>query len=287
MKHRDQLAAAMLATGIPCPDLPIDDGVLHRYHIDGDKRGSQNGWYVLHGDGVPAGTFGSWKTGLRQSWCAKTSANMSEAERQQHRRRMEQSKHQRQQEQQRRWDNAESRALSLWGIAGPASGDHPYFVTKCIPAHHLRQHDEALLIPLYDGDRLVNLQRIGPEGDKRFLFGGKVAGCSSPLGRISEQIQIVEGWATACTIFSCTGQHTAAAMTTVNLKAVALHYQQRYPELPIIIAADNDRFTSGNPGIKYAKEAARAVNGHVVWPIFPDGVDGTDWNDLANMGAST
>jgi putative DNA primase/helicase len=283
MKHRDQLAAAMLATGTPCPNLPIDDGELHRFHIDGDKRGSQNGWYVLHGDGVPAGTFGSWKTGLKQSWCAKTPANMSEAERQQHRQRMEQSKHQRQQEQQRRWVKAASRALSLWDNAGPASGDHPYLVTKRIPDHHLRQHEDELLIPLYDGDQLVNLQRIGLEGGKRFLFGGKIVGCSSSLGRISEQIQIVEGWATAFTIFSCTGQHTAAAMTAGNLKAVALHYQRRHAGIPITISADNDRFTPGNPGIRYGTEAARAVNGKVVWPTFPNGADGTDWNDLANL----
>jgi putative DNA primase/helicase len=158
------------------------------------------------------------------------------------------------------------------------------------PARHLRQHEEKLLVPLYDGDQLVNLQRIGLEGDKRFLYGGKIVGCSSSLGPVSDRIQIVEGWAAACTIFGCTGQHTAAAMSAGNLKAVALHYRRRYPDLPITIAADNDRCTPGNPGIKHGTEAARAVNGQLVWPTFPDGADGppaTFWLSVKQAGIRT
>ena len=43
------------------------DGQLHRFRVDGDKAGSKNGWCVFYGDGIPAGAFGSWKTGLSET----------------------------------------------------------------------------------------------------------------------------------------------------------------------------------------------------------------------------
>lgn len=54
-----------------------------------------------------------------------------------------------------------------------------------------------------------------------------------------------------------------------------------HPDAKIIIAADNDRFTPGNPGVTHARKAALAVGGLVSIPQFPEGVDGTDWNDWA------
>lgn len=46
------------------------DGALVRFHVEGDRRGTRNGWAVLFGDHVPAGEFGSWRTGARHAWCA-------------------------------------------------------------------------------------------------------------------------------------------------------------------------------------------------------------------------
>ena len=45
------------------------DGKLRRFDGNG-KRGDDSGWYVLHGDAVPAGCFGDWRTGLSQTWRA-------------------------------------------------------------------------------------------------------------------------------------------------------------------------------------------------------------------------
>ena len=61
----DAFRAAMHEAGTPSPDVIDADGLLHRYHVDGDKRGTLNGWYCLHLDGRAAGIFGNWKTGLR------------------------------------------------------------------------------------------------------------------------------------------------------------------------------------------------------------------------------
>ncbi len=50
--------------------------------------------------------------------------------------------------------------------------DHPYLIAKGVRSHSLRQRGDELLVPLYSGGVLVNLQRIAPDGSKRFLFGG-------------------------------------------------------------------------------------------------------------------
>ena len=57
------------------------DGRLHRFHIEGDSLASKNGWYVLYGDGIPAGSFGSWKTGDNGTWCEKAARDLTPTER--------------------------------------------------------------------------------------------------------------------------------------------------------------------------------------------------------------
>ena len=46
----------------------ILDGQLHRYDVDGDKRGKKNGAYIIHTDGYPAGYVQNWKTGVKENW---------------------------------------------------------------------------------------------------------------------------------------------------------------------------------------------------------------------------
>ena len=55
---------AMLDAGITPPDYLEPDGEIHRFHVEGDKRGTKNGWYLLHLDEVPAGHFGCHKREL-------------------------------------------------------------------------------------------------------------------------------------------------------------------------------------------------------------------------------
>ncbi|WP_455475318.1 hypothetical protein [Bartonella sp. B17] len=75
-----------------------------------------------------------------------------------------------------------------------------------------------------------------------------------------------------------------AAFSATNLKPVAYIMAKHYAGRRIIIMADNDRFTDGNPGITKANEAARAVQGIVVVPQFSDDAKkGTDFDDLAQL----
>ena len=71
--------AAMAAAGLDFPGDIIPDGHLHRVKVNGDHN--PNGWYVLHLDGLPAGSYGCWKRGFTETWCAKSGDVLTEAER--------------------------------------------------------------------------------------------------------------------------------------------------------------------------------------------------------------
>src|SRR5690349_12609554 len=64
---------AMKSFGIETREDFIADGVLHRFHVDGDRAGTKNGWYILHGDEMPAGQFGSFRIGIAETWASKDS----------------------------------------------------------------------------------------------------------------------------------------------------------------------------------------------------------------------
>lgn len=48
----------------PLEFLPTPDGEINRFHVPGNRAGSENGWYILcFGDSIVYGCFGSWKVG--------------------------------------------------------------------------------------------------------------------------------------------------------------------------------------------------------------------------------
>ena len=266
----------------PLDFLPVPDGAIHRFRVPDDKAGTLNGWYVLYLDGIASGAFGSWKAGGASTWCSREPADAREAE--QVRQRIEQARRQREAEQQRRQLKAANLARRWWPDARRADPDHPYLIAKGIRSHSLRQRDDELLVPLYAGGVLVNLQRIAPDGGKRFLFGGRIKGAYSPLGRITpgKPLCICEGWATGATLHE-SGYTVACAMNAGNLKPVALALRAEYHTTEIIIAGDDDRRTEGNPGRTAAHAAAVAVGGLVTFPEWPADapLTLTDFNDLA------
>ena len=71
---------AMADSGLVCLDQVIADGNLHRFTPDGDRPKTNAGWYVLHLDGLPAGSYGSFRTGVSQKWCSKDVNRLSENE---------------------------------------------------------------------------------------------------------------------------------------------------------------------------------------------------------------
>jgi putative DNA primase/helicase len=262
------LRAAMEAAGLRTNDHIAADGELHRFYVDGDKPGSDNGWYVLYADKVPAAAFGSWKTGEQHTWCSKPERAMTFSERAEFNRNMDKAREQRKGERDSAHRSARERAKTIWRDAPLAKPEHPYLERKRVKPHGIRQFGDDLMIPIRDaGGVLHSLQFIGPDGEKRFLPGGAIRGhfhvIGNPPGRA---LCICEGFATGATIFEVTGYPTIVAFNAKNLSPVAQAMRAAFPKLRIVMCADNDFGTPGNPGVTEATKAAKLVNGRVAIP---------------------
>lgn len=281
----EQFAAAMAEHGLQ-PGEVVDDGKLHRFDGPDEKRGKRSAWYVLHADGLPAGSFGDWRTGLSETWCAKSDRAMTDAERQAHRQRIDQAKAEAAAERAKVAEDAAVKCVELWNIAANVDGGHAYIERKGIKPAGAKQLRDALLIPLRDTDgELRSLQFIQPDGSKRFKTGGTVAGCYCAIGGKpgpDAPLLVCEGWATACSLHDTTGYPVAAAMNAGNLLAVARALRAKLPDVPMLMCADDDIETDGNPGLTKAREAAEAIGALLAVPDFgPERPDGaTDFNDL-------
>lgn len=285
----DQFRSAILAAELNPPDVIVADGKLRRFASNG-KPHDDAGWYVLYGDGIPAGSFGDWRTGISQTWRADVGRPLTTVENAAHRTKVETMRKAREVEETRRQAEAAEKAAALWGKAPPAPDNHPYLVKKEIKPHGTRLYQGALLIPMRADGKLHSLQFIEANGDKKFLSGGRVRGCYFSLGTLDDLkrcrvLCIAEGFATAATIREATGYPVVVTYSAGNLGAVAQAMRAKYPELRLVLCADDDVQTVGNPGMTRATEAARAVGGLVAVPNFgdsrPEGV--TDFNDLARI----
>jgi putative DNA primase/helicase len=271
---------AMRSAGITAsqPDRIIADGSLHRFHVEGDKHGTHNGWAVLRADRGGAGAFGHWRThqsftwhGGRERLSSAAHARMKAA--------FAEAKRIREAETRQRWEQAGDAAQAFWQSAAPAHAAHPYLVRKQVNAYGIRQWNRLLLIPLRDGDGVLwNVQTIDESGSKLFRKGGRKTGLYHAIGgEVIDVLHIAAGYATAASIRKATRQPVAVAFDRGNLEPVARVLRAKFPQARIVICADNDVNTAGNPGLSRAQAAASAIRGFVAIPPEPH----NDFNDAA------
>ncbi|WP_025096566.1 DUF927 domain-containing protein [Burkholderia sp. A1] len=189
---------------------------------------------------------------------------------------------------QRTQTEAAAKARDLWEKAGTVHADHAYVRAKRIKPYGAKQLRDQLVVKLQDIDgEHHSSQYIQPAGGKTFQTGGRVSGCfvavtAGAKPGAGAPLLIAEGYATGCSLHEATGYPVAAAMNAGNLLSVAQAWRDRHPKLVIIICADDDTGTDGNPGMTKATEAARAVGGVLAVPDYgasrPAGT--TDFNDL-------
>lgn len=329
----DQLLDAMAQAGIKYDDKDpiIGDGTLHRFHVEGDPSGVQNGWYCFHDDATPAGNFGCMKRlgpDTKLPFSAKRAKPLTPQEKAALAAKMAAQKAKREAEDKAKHDAAAVQANAIWAKAyqvGKAS--HPYLLKKGIQAHGTRispfsvrqmQDDgswanvlvseNALLIPRRSHQReIVSLQAIFPNADnvlgrdRTYLANGEAQGTYETIGQTQyhegcEVFLLCEGFATGAALHESTGHCAVVAFDAGNLIHVAKRVRAQCPEALIIIAADNDQWTTQpvpNPGLYHAKQAADAVEGHLVYPPFPASLgdlnsDGklkgpTDFDDLRRL----
>lgn len=198
---------------------------------------------------------------------------------------------------------AAERATSLWQRAKPAPFEHGYLQAKGIAAEGVRLlpagrgMPETLLVPLFDADgRLWSVQRIYAEGgadgqpvtwSKRHLKDGRKRGCFLLLGTPGARVLVCEGYATGVSLYACSGLAVAVAFDAGGLATVAGILRERWPSADVVVAADNDAFKEGNPGLTAARRAADRAGVRVAFPIFQDH-EGRwkDWNDLHQRGGA-
>ena len=275
----------MLAAGLTPPNEIIDDGVIHRFGTNG-KPCDDSGWYVLHSDGIAAGSFGDWREGFTQPWCSKTVGSMTEAERQAHRERIQVMQRQREADLIQRQQHAAALATKRWAATTPCT-QHAYLNRKGIKPHGVKIEGDKLLVPMRDTAGAVhNLQTIAPDGTKMFMPNGRVKGCYFSIGRPAGSVIICEGFATGASLHEATGAAVAVSFNAGNLADVAVVIRQKYPALKIIIAGDDDHLNPSNPGLTKAREAALTVGCYLATPEFfghERGDKDTDFNDLHKL----
>jgi putative DNA primase/helicase len=267
--------------GIDTNDAIIGDSKIRRFHVIGDKKGSKNGAYQLHCDGEVNGWVQSHKDGFIYRYKADstqfappTPAEKAEFERKKHANHVEQvQKH----------ESAAIVARKLWqqGAKVTNPNQHPYLLKKRITGNYARILAGDLIIAMYSENRdLSTLQFIDASGAKRFLSGGKKAGCFAVIGKHHaphDRILVVEGYATGESLHDDTGNFVVCAMDSGNLEPVARVIRRLFPDAPIVICGDNDL---NQVGQKAARAAALACGGCYLIPEQT----GADWNDVLSGG---
>lgn len=275
LSPQDEFKEALIHMGaIISNNHPIMDGKPHRISMDGDKQGEQAGFYVAHLDGIPAGYIKNNRTGVELKW--KTKGYVLTEEKKSF------LKAQALKNQQGREFKIESiqknTALVLkqkLASMHEMTGETPYLKSKGIKNHtgiYTDKTQKLTCIPATDIEGMIwTVQYIREDGTKRFAKDSRKEGCFHALGGINQLpnssiIIVAEGYATAATIKEATELPVViSAFDSGNLKSVAIALREKYPEKPIIIAADDDKhleLTKGiNPGKEKAIEAAKAVNG--------------------------
>jgi phage/plasmid primase-like uncharacterized protein len=279
-----QLIDAMRAAGLEPPSEILMDGKIHRFR-SGTKgapgHGDKPGWYLVFGDGIPAGRFGCWRSGMEVTWRADVGRKLTQTEEMAHARRMAEAKALRDAELERKHQVASETVEKIWTGAQGASPEHPYLQRKGIGVHGARiTGDGRLVLPLYDQDgTLATLQYIDHDGGKLYHPGGQTGGKFWMVGSLDEPgaLFVAEGFATAATIHETTNRPVVVAYSASNLVPVTGIMREMYGATQdIVIVADHDK---SGVGQRYAEQASAKFGARMVMPP----IEG-DANDYAQAG---
>lgn len=194
------------------------------------------------------------------------------------------------------------KAQELWSAATPCES-HAYLERKGVKSHGLRYGRfeitridpntgevtvvslQALLMPIMDRSRKIwTLQAFSakPDGRKSLLKNGRKSGNFFVIGSKPHMVEgrpvfiLAEGYATGASVHEATGHMVMVCVDAGNLRNVARSIRERSSNAILVVAADNDTQTDGNPGLTEANKAAKESGCLVAYPP-----DGGDFNDLA------
>lgn len=264
----------------------------------------QRGWYTLHeitlDDGITSaliGSFGYWSGGepFKEKISPGAGVILSKEQREaikiRHAEAIRKAAAQRKQDA----ELASNQASSAWAKYIP-DGESSYLQRKGVLAHGLRfspSGNGTLAIPMHDtigktwGLQIIRGKERGNKLEKQYWPKGldKKGHFHLIGGSPTSVLMVGEGYATCASAYEAVGYPVAVAFDAGNLLHVAAALHKKYPRVKILILADDDFLSEGNPGVKSAEAAAIAVNGAWLKPQFPYDRDGkklTDFNDLAS-----
>ena len=274
----------------------IEVGRMRRCKVEGDRE--KRGWYMLHelrlddGAMVLVGSFGCWRGADAGTIKVELKKRTLTAEQRAALKKRIADDH-KAGERIRKAGNAKAALLAqkAWAIMAH-DGTSAYLKRKGIQGYGVRfaRKGDEIIVPMLDtSGRVHGLQRIYGEKkagrDKDFWPAGLAKqGHFFLMGPQPTTVLLVaEGYATAASLHEASGWPVAVAFDAGNLAPVADALKKRYPRTRILLCADDDFLTDGNPGISKASAAALAVSGAWVAPVFAaDRGDKkiTDFNDL-------
>lgn len=263
--------STLLAAGLRARDV-WPDGRWHRCPTD-DKPRRKNGVYLLAADG---------RRGVFKNYALDTEFNfwtdgkpVSESDKRDMARLVSLA---RDQERGRRL-TAMRLLAKHWPTLQPLRGGHPYLERKGLRLDGcagLRLDGDKLVIPMQRGGRLMSLQTITPEGEKKYRAGCPVAGTTFDIERPGARLTCyAEGFATGLAVFQCVPQaRVRVCFDAGNLVRVA-EEAGRVPGMAVV-CADNDWTGQRNAGLEKGQRAAELLGCGIA---YPQGIEGSDWAD--------
>lgn len=282
-ENYDDVLNQLRAAGLEVESIEV--GRLRRCRVTDDRE--KRGWYALHemrldsGATVLVGAFGVWRgndKGAQKVQLRKV--DLTREQKDAIKARIAADKKREQARREREAERAAARARAMWARLSEA-GSCEYLTRKHIAGHGVRYTARGnMAIPLLDAaGQIHGLQIIygNPEDKQRkqrdkdfWPHGMNPVGRFFLLGLPTWIVLVAEGYATAATLHEITGLPVAVAFNAGNLAPVARALRKRYRALRILVCADDDFATPGNPGCTSAAAAALEVGGAWLAPAFAE-----------------
>lgn len=274
---------------------------LTKSYLRFPRHGKENaGWFTCQeielssGKKILKANYGDWRTGEKFSWRSDgIDALYSSQELQELREKEKLLQDTQEKEEKLLQQEAKKKAGYIYQQTAPASLTHSYLASKKInslPENLIKYSEktDSLVVPIVSPEgELCSLQFIDGQGSKKFLPGGQLDGCYCLLrGPKPEKILLCEGLATGLSLLEHSHYSVVVAFNAQNLPKVAttllnLQAKGKIPQsTEFVVAADNDFYTKGNPGLAKATQAASVLGAKIITPEIINQKN-TDWNDLA------
>lgn len=273
------------AAGLLVDSLQI--GRMTRVRVEGDRE--KRGWYMVHelpntsGDLLIVGSYGVWHgtdNGATKITISKAD-EFTKDQRESLRRRLAEDRKQAQRMRAAEAARAADVARKAWARYA-LSGESEYLDRKGVRADPGARFTKAgsVVLPLMDAaGKIHGLQFIRTPAQaaeakrprKEFWPRGVVKkGHFHLVGVPGRVILVAEGYATALSLHMSTQLPVVVAFDAGNLAPVCAAVRKRYKAAKLLICADDDSFTDGNPGLTAASTAAMEVDGAVLKPAWSD-----------------